>query len=292
MRSLLICGISVLTALTFVAPAMADGFEKPRKPRATAPARAAQPAQQQQANWSGSQAGGSNGSSSVNNNFVEPGSYNFLNCDYFETPCYETPFSFSSNKATYIIGGFLGYRQQFGNYVLGVEGDINWKSGSTSKTQNTPYGFPLYLDIEQFTGSMKQGWDGSLRLRGGVLVTPWTLVYVTGGLAIGQVSGSFSYLATACIEIEGCASVYGAGSWTDTRVGTTVGGGLETALGGGLKARVEYRYTHLGSYSKNVPLSNDRPDVCNPSLCGYNARLDLRATNQRVMVGLGWDLGQ
>jgi outer membrane immunogenic protein len=288
MRSLLICGISVLTALTFVAPAMADGFEKPRKPRATAPARAAQPAQQQQqANWSGSQAGGSNGSSSVNNNFVEPGSYNFLACS---GPCYETPFEFNSKKATYIIGGFLGYRQQFGNFVLGVEGDINWKSGSTSKVQNTPYGPPLFLEIEQFTGSMKQGVDGSLRLRAGVLVTPWTLVYATGGLAIGQVSGSFSYLATACPD--SCYSVWGASSWTDTRVGGTVGGGVETALWAGVKARAEYRYTHLGSYSKNVPLTNDVPGGCSPSDCGYNARLDLRATDQRVMVGLGFDLGR
>ena len=108
MKKALLCGISLLAGLCMMEPelAQADGFEKPRR---AAPARAAQPARQpaqQSANWSGSQAGGSNGSSSVNNNFVEPGAYNFIGCG---GPCYETPFEFSSNKATYIIGGFLGY---------------------------------------------------------------------------------------------------------------------------------------------------------------------------------------
>lgn len=221
MKRLLICSIGLLAALSFVGPAAADGFEKPRKPRATAPARAQQPAQQQSANWNGSQAGGSNGSSSVNNNFVEPGAYNFIGGCF--GPCYETPFDFNSNKATYIIGGFLGYRQQMGQFVVGVEGDINWKNGSSSKVQNYP---PAWLAYEQFTGSQKQGVDGSVRLRAGVLVTPFTLVYATGGVAIGQVSGTFSYFAT-----EGCCnSVYGAASWNETRVGGTVGGGVETAL--------------------------------------------------------------
>jgi outer membrane immunogenic protein len=281
MRKVLICGISLLAALSFVGPAVADGFEKPRKPRATAPARAAQPAQQAQStNWSGSQAGGSNGSSSVNNNFVEPGSYNFFpGCG---GPCYETPFEFSSNKATYIIGAFLGYRQQMGQFVVGVEGDINWKSGSSSKVQNTP---PPWLDFEQFTGSQKQGVDGSVRLRAGILVTPFTLVYATGGLAIGQVSGTFSYYGA-----EGVGAVYGAGSWTETRVGGTVGGGVETALWSNVKARAEYRYTTLGKFSKDIPLTNNYGGACGPGVCGTTAHIDLKATNQRFLVGLGFDL--
>ena len=105
-------------------------------------------------------------------------------------PCYETPFSFSGHKTSYIIGAFLGYRVQMGMWVVGVEGDINWQKGETSHAQNTP---PPWLGYELFTGSQKQGADGSIRGRLGYLVTPWTLLYATGGLAIGQVSGSFSY---------------------------------------------------------------------------------------------------
>lgn len=282
MRGLLLSTIGFLAIVTLVEPALADGFEKPQ--RATSPARAARPAQQaqpqqQSANWNGSQAGGSNGSSSVNNNFVEPGAYNCSGAPF--GGCYETPFEFSSNKASYIIGAFYGYRQQMGNYVVGVEGDLNWKNGSSSKSQNYP---PPWLAYEQFTGSQKQGVDGSIRVRAGVLVTPFTLVYATGGLAIGQVSGTFSYFAT-----QGCCnSVFGAASWSDTRVGGTVGGGVETAVGGNVKVRAEYRYTTLGKFSKDVPLANNFG--CLPGTCGSTAHIDLKATNQRFLVGVGFDL--
>ena len=171
-----------------------------------------------------------------------------------------------------------------GNFVVGVEGDINWKSGSSSKVQNTP---PPWLLYEQFTGSQKQGVDGSLRLRAGILVTPYTLVYATGGLAVGQVSGNFSYYGADAI-----GAVYGSGSWTETRVGGTVGGGVETAIGAGVKARAEYRYTSLGKFSKDVPLANTYGGACPPGTCGTNAHIDLKATNQRFLVGLGFDLGQ
>ena len=123
------------------------------------------------------------------------------------------------------------------------------------KSRTTP---PPWLLYEQFTGSQKQGWDGSLRLRAGVLVTPQTLVYATGGLAIGQVSGTFSYYGA---DSAG-AAVYGAASWSETRVGGTIGAGVETALGAGMKARAEYRYTNLGKFSKDVPLANNDPVAC------------------------------
>ena len=75
MRGLLISCISVLSAVAMSAPAIADEAPaKPKRERAAAPQRAA-PAQQQASNWSGGQVGGSNGVSSVNNNFVEPGAY-------------------------------------------------------------------------------------------------------------------------------------------------------------------------------------------------------------------------
>src|SRR5690349_10433778 len=121
MRGLLISGVGVLSAFLVMGPAIADEFRAPpKKERAAAPARVqrAAPQQQQQAsNWSGGQAGGSNGVSSANNNFVEPGAYNFApGCG---GPCYETPFAFNTSSTSYLIGGFLGYRVQMGNIVVG-----------------------------------------------------------------------------------------------------------------------------------------------------------------------------
>jgi outer membrane immunogenic protein len=282
MKKLPISGVGLLSAFLVMGPAIAADLKVPKRaptPAQTAPARSAPaPTQQASSNWSGGQAGASNGASSVNNNFVEPGAFNFSGCS---GPCYETPFSFSGNPVSYIVGGFLGYRVQIGNMVVGVEGDINWKKGETTKVQNTP---PPWLCCETFTGSQKQGADGSVRGRIGYLVTPWTLLYATGGLAVGSVSGSFSYTA-----VGSPYTVTGAATWNDTRVGGTVGAGAETQVLAGVKARIEYRYTDFGKYSKDVPLTNNSFGACG-SLCGTNAHIDLRANNHRVMVGLGFDL--
>jgi outer membrane immunogenic protein len=288
MRKLLISSVGVLSMFVMAGQAMADEFRAPpKRERAAAPARAPQQAapQQQASNWTGGQAGGSNGASSVNNSFVEPGAFNYApGCG--STGCYQTPFSFSGHKTSYIIGAFLGYRWQVGMWVVGVEGDINWQRGETSHSQNTP---PPWLGYELFTGSQKQGADGSIRGRLGYLVTPWTLLYATGGLAIGQVSGSFSY---AGCQFATCSSfgtnVTGAASWSDTRVGGTVGAGVETQVWTGVKARLEYRYTDYGKISKDVPLATNSL-TCGSS-CGTNAHIDTRAFNQRLMVGLGFDL--
>ena len=164
----------------------------------------------------------------MNNSFVEPGSFNFADC--FGN-CYETPFEFNSHKTSYIGGFFLGYRWQmgktpFGGTVFGVEGDINFKKGESSQVQSSITSWGLH---ETFTGSQKQGTDGSLRLRVGTLITPWTLVYFTGGLAVGSVSGSFSYAGCEFVTCSsGGTNVTGAGSWSQTRTGGTVGAGVES----------------------------------------------------------------
>jgi outer membrane immunogenic protein len=174
---------------------------------------------------------------------------------------------------------------QFGAVVVGVETDAAWKRARSSLFQTTPTGgeFPPSV-IETFNGSLRQGWDGSLRGRLGFLLTPTLLAYATAGGAIGDVSGSFSYHATI---VESSSSVTGAGSWSDTRFGYTVGGGLETALGGGIKARIEYRYTDFGDISHDIPLSA----VACPGtgLCGTNAHIDTHAAFNTVRFGVGVD---
>ena len=60
------------------------------------------------------------------------------------------------------------------------------------------------LRNETFTGSVKQTWDASFRLRAGYLVTPWTLAYLTGGLAVGEVSGAFAYNGRSVRRLCGC----------------------------------------------------------------------------------------
>jgi outer membrane immunogenic protein len=196
-------------------------------------------------------------------------------------PCVETPFNYTGHAATATGGGFLGYRTQLGSMVYGIETDLNYKSGSNSWALSDTNSFRS----ETFTGSIKQTWDGSVRGRAGYLVTPWTLAYGTAGMAYGDVSGSFGYSAHDNFELG--YSTTGGGSWSDTRVGWTAGGGVETIIAAGLTLRLEYRYTDLGSYSKSLPLATTCPAGVCPNSPSYNSIVNLHPTNNTVRVGLG-----
>src|SRR3954466_8291522 len=78
MNRVLLSGVCLLSALVVFESAKADEPPiKPKRERAAAPARTApqRTASTQSSNWSGGQMGGSNGASSVNNAFAEPGAY-------------------------------------------------------------------------------------------------------------------------------------------------------------------------------------------------------------------------
>jgi outer membrane immunogenic protein len=309
MRYIASC-ISVLSALAIVGPAVAAELPATPKRERAAPQRAERPAPQQTAqqgaNWNGGQVGGSNGASGVNNNFVEPGAYLFSGCSpsgpSFGSPaCVETPFSFSSNTNwRYTAGGFFGYRQQVGfgkgvfpgGFVVGFEDDIYYQNAETSFAQSGRPSWFSTTGSETFTGSVKQGTNGSFRLRAGALVTPWTLVYSTGGLAVGEISGSFSYLACTTLPCSAGTSVFGAASWNEARIGGTVGAGVETELFPGWKGPFEYRYTDFGSITKDVALSNNVTSVggCSPTICGNVAHIETKTSSHRLTVGLGFDL--
>lgn len=286
MNRRLLSGIIFAFAIGVVEPALAA--DMPMK----SPARTA-PAQQANTNWSGGQVGGSNGVSSVNNNFVEPGAYVCPAGFPYGVSCFESPFSFSGHPLSYTVGPFLGYRWQFGTMVVGVEGDWSWKRGESSSTVSLAAvcfdtGCANYRS-DMKSGSVKQSWDSSLRARFGYLVTPSTLVYGTAGVAVGQISGSFSYLGRLFAFGEPTGSTASASAnWSDDRVGGTAGVGVETEVWAGWKVRVEYRYTDYGSYTKTVPVSTVcvAPGCSSPS---SSATINLRESFHTVRVGLGFD---
>jgi outer membrane immunogenic protein len=212
MRAISIAALGVLASACFAQLALTD--ENPR-PRAAGPSRAPVPTQAPTSNWTGLQTGANGGNSSLAQNFAEPGA--FL-CPISFGTCIETPFRFSGHPSSFTAGGFTGYRVQFGVLVIGIEVDLAWKRATTSYAQSGVT--PLYVN-ETFTGSMTQNWDASVRGRLGVLLIPSLLVYGTGGLAFGNVSGSFSYTAQYS-SYYSSASVSGANSWSDTLLGYTL----------------------------------------------------------------------
>lgn len=183
-----------------------------------------------------------------------------------------------SNLDGIVGGGQAGYNWQMQSWVWGLEGDIQGtgERGSrdiscatgvctpstvtTTTTTRTAPGFfaaapPIITTTTTTTTpgpaipatlTQKIDWFGTVRARGDVLVTPRILFYATGGLAYGQVNSSET--------ISGSPF-----SASDIRVGYTVGGGIEGAIGGNWTAKLEYLFVDLGrssgSFATAIPAS-------------------------------------
>ena len=147
-----------------------------------------------------------------------------------------------------LAGVHAGYNQQINNIVLGLEGDVNAAAGE---------GFFQPAQLRTVSP-----WNAGLRARVGLLATPRSLLYTTGGLAFGT-------FKTKGNE-PGSPEVLGG-----SRVGWTLGGGLEYALDSNWTSRIEYRYTDWGS--KTVDFD------------GQTAKSEL--SDHRIGVGLSYKFG-
>jgi len=147
-----------------------------------------------------------------------------------------TTFTFGDNESSWIAGGQVGYNWQAPGsaWVFGVEGDIDAHDFSRSLVLATTVGPLLAGD----TFSVESKWQASLRGRIGYAVDR-VLLYATGGVAFTQVKGT--------------ATLVGVGTVTDdnTRVGATVGGGIEWAVWNNISLGVEARYTWYGDETFN-----------------------------------------
>jgi len=169
----------------------------------------------------------------------------------------------SFNLSGAIGGAFVGCNYQTGAFVFGAEGDFSFtnKEGQAFNlavpTAFTPAGL-LTPGTDVF--SLKERWLSTARVRLGF--TPWdrTLLYVTGGVAWAKIDSAQWQTGLPPTTRFGTVSDL----QSDTRVGWTVGAGLEYALGYGWTIRSEYLYVDFGSYTTftNVPAAGpfDNPN--------------------------------
>lgn len=120
----------------------------------------------------------------------------------------------------FVGGAFGGYNFQSGQFVYGLEGDINYNGGKG----------------EAAGVEARSKVDGSIRARAGVAVTDDVLVYATAGGAAEK------------LRVTDAAGVRD----TQTMLGYTVGAGVDARLTEQVFARGEYRYTDYGSESFNL----------------------------------------
>ncbi|MBR0963380.1 porin family protein [Bradyrhizobium diazoefficiens] len=165
---------------------------------------------------------------------------------------------------------YAGYLWQLApQWIVGVEGDVGFADRTTRREGFTS----IFLADSQSPGeslSIRNRWDASLRLRGGYLVNPRTMLYATGGVAWQNFE-----LTSTCTSVF-CPGFFGLSpgiiSQSTTKTGWTVGGGVETALWGNWLARAEYRYADYGKTAFTVARSSTIPDF-NPSVNTYDVAM-------------------
>ena len=130
----------------------------------------------------------------------------------------------SSDLKGFIGGGQLGYNWQTGAWVFGVEGDFQ---GANEKHSDT--GTILGID---FTVDQKIQWFATARGRIGYAFDAW-LLYFTGGAAWQNYKLSVSALGTSVDD-------------NTTKMGWTLGGGIEWMFMPRWSAKLEYLYMDTG----------------------------------------------
>jgi outer membrane immunogenic protein len=150
----------------------------------------------------------------------------------------------------FLGGGHVGYNYQVGRWVLGVEGDVeaaDVKALTSVSTAGQNYFFNVKADML-----------ASARARAGFAQNNW-LLYATGGVAFGDVS-------TPPLD-----------TLNGMRTGWTLGAGFQYAFNPAWSARLEYRYTDLGTKSA----SGGEPGSTDDNAFSFHA----------VRIGLSYKLG-
>jgi outer membrane immunogenic protein len=154
----------------------------------------------------------------------------------------------------FLAGVHAGYNFQFGQFVVGLEGDV--EGVFADDDDDDPFRGVVLLDrngqpIVYRFGAHGLDWAGSIRARAGFAFDRM-LIYATGGWAFGGVSGGF-----------GNRFDFFDDNGDDTIDGWTLGAGVEWAITNNLTTRLEYRFTSFDrdhDVFNNVNIGDDSFD--------------------------------
>jgi outer membrane immunogenic protein len=143
-----------------------------------------------------------------------------------------------AHGAGFIGGGQIGYNWQMGTTVWGLEATISGLTGKATTLDEFYTGIGYGNQVET-----KIDWLATFRGRLGWLMNPDTLLYATGGLAVGGVKNA--------ANVEGL--LYETAHYTvgvnKTKTGYVVGGGMEHMLNRNWTVALEGLYVDLGKSS-------------------------------------------
>jgi outer membrane immunogenic protein len=147
-----------------------------------------------------------------------------------------------------LVGGTLGYNYQIGTWVLGLEGDFDaaWLKGTDGSGSGVCTGVGCQSNAT---------WLATARGRIGYAWDRW-LPFITGGAAFDSLK----------------MTPAGGTSTTQTKIGWTIGGGVEYAFYQAWSAKLEYLYADLGNAN------------CAAATCGIDTNVKFKPNIVRVGV--------
>ena len=190
---------------------------------------------------------------------------------------------FSYNNSGVIGGAHVGYNLQLNQFVIGLEGDVDGSSRS-SKT-SLLFGSSLRrrpaLPRSSARSPSPSGMTSQGSIRGRVGYA-WdrVLLYATGGVAFGGFNAPSG--TSPAVSRLPRRSLSGYDSASTTRVGWTVGGGLEYAITNNWSVRAEYRYTDFGHSTIYATSFDSAP------LGAAGAFVNRHFNENRVQVGFSY----
>ncbi|MGA2484367.1 MAG: outer membrane beta-barrel protein [Roseiarcus sp.] len=154
-------------------------------------------------------------------------------------------------------GAHVGYDQQFGSFVIGARAELDGFDlhGATAASNGSCYSEGCTVTL-----AFHNTWQAFLLARAGVAFDRW-LVYVTGGLAVGDDRESATITQTN-------GGTLWSGSQTQTLTGGAIGLGAEYAFDAHWRLGAEWRYV---DFPKSSGFSADGV----PYSAGFNENLAL-----------------
>jgi outer membrane immunogenic protein len=175
-------------------------------------------------------------------------------------------------------GGQVGYNWQAGQWVAGVEADINYVDSRRSFAFGAGNVVPLSV-----SGSLATDWLATFRGRVGFAANN-VLLYATGGLAVAELK----YNETVAVvgNVSGLGTF--AASIRDTKAGWTAGAGVEWGFAPNWSAKFEYLYTQFDGVSAVAPRVGVLPPITpNPTFTFATGDW----TIQTARVGINYRFG-
>jgi outer membrane immunogenic protein len=143
-----------------------------------------------------------------------------------------------------IFGVKAGYNQQWGAWVLGLEGDVSsFHFNPTVANSGNPFITTFPAGSAQMSTNVETSWLATIRGRAGYAVDHW-LFYATGGAAFANVKFSNTYRG---FSPHGSGFEFEASSVSQNKVGWAAGAGFDFAVTPRWVLSAEYLHVDLGS---------------------------------------------